>query len=142
MQHVDIADSRHIREHALLIGQQARREQRQGRVLVALDHDPSGQPAASLDFQLCHRSSDPFAHADDFFPKLDPELCVNLRLASIDQRSNVTRRCAAFIHDEVRVRRRNPRRPLRGALEPGAVDQRSCRRRNPVRHAVSAGSGF
>ena len=38
--HLDVADARHVRQHALVFGQQARGEQRQRRVLVAFDGDP------------------------------------------------------------------------------------------------------
>jgi hypothetical protein len=47
--HFDVADAGHVREDALLRGEHARRQQRQGGVLVAFDLDGTGEPLAALD---------------------------------------------------------------------------------------------
>jgi hypothetical protein len=39
--YLDVADARHVGEHALLVGEQARGNQRQRRVLVAAHDDPA-----------------------------------------------------------------------------------------------------
>ncbi len=45
--HLDVADARHVGDHALFVGQQARGNQRQRRVLVAAhDNRPRQRPAA------------------------------------------------------------------------------------------------
>ena len=46
--HLDVADQRHVGEHARFRGQQTGREQRQRRVLVALDLDPARQAVTAL----------------------------------------------------------------------------------------------
>ena len=55
--HLDVADARHVGEHALVLAQQAGNEQRQRRVLVALDRDAALQAMASLDEQTRHQTS-------------------------------------------------------------------------------------
>ena len=55
--HLDVADARHVGEHALLVGEQARRDERQRRVLVAADDDAPGQRPAAFDEQCGHRTS-------------------------------------------------------------------------------------
>jgi hypothetical protein len=51
-----VADPGDVREHDLLVGQQARREDREGRVLVPRSHDLPRQRRAALDHELLHRS--------------------------------------------------------------------------------------
>jgi hypothetical protein len=47
--HLDVADPRDVRQDAFVFGQQARGQQRQGRVLVALDGDLPLQPVPAFD---------------------------------------------------------------------------------------------
>ncbi len=47
-----VADSRHVREHELLLGQQARREDRQGGVLVARGGDLPREGLAAFDHEF------------------------------------------------------------------------------------------
>ena len=49
-----VADPRHVVQHDLLVGEQARGQQRQGRVLVAGGHDGAGQRHAAFDDELLH----------------------------------------------------------------------------------------
>ncbi len=46
--HLDVADARHVVKHALVFGQQARRQQRQRGVLVALDVNLPAEPLPAL----------------------------------------------------------------------------------------------
>ena len=55
--HLDVADARHVREHALFGGQQARRQQRKRGVLVAFDVDLAGDRASSFNQQTRHQKS-------------------------------------------------------------------------------------
>jgi hypothetical protein len=47
--HLHVADARHVGEHALLFGEEARREQRQRGVLVAFHGHPALEPVAAFD---------------------------------------------------------------------------------------------
>ena len=49
-----VADPRHVVQHHRLVRQEARRQQRQGRVLVAGGHDGAGQRHAAFDDELLH----------------------------------------------------------------------------------------
>ena len=52
--HLDVGDARHVGERAPLVGQQARRHQRQRRVLVAFDVDAAFDAAAAFNHQCGH----------------------------------------------------------------------------------------
>ena len=52
--HLDVADARHVGQHALVFGEQARRQQRQRGVLVALDGHAALEPVAAFDQQCRH----------------------------------------------------------------------------------------
>ena len=54
-QRVAVADLRHVVEHDRVGRQQARGQQRQGRVLVARGHDGAGQRHAAFDDELLHK---------------------------------------------------------------------------------------
>ena len=49
--HLDVADARHVGEHAFVFGQQAGREQRQRGVLVPLDRDAAAETVAAFNEQ-------------------------------------------------------------------------------------------
>ena len=53
--HLDVADARHVGEHALVLGQQAGGEQRQRGVLVAFDGHAALEPVAAFDEQCRHQ---------------------------------------------------------------------------------------
>ena len=52
--HLDVADAGDIGQDALVLRQQARRQERKRRVLVSLDGDPALQPMSALDQQCRH----------------------------------------------------------------------------------------
>ena len=54
-QGLGVADPGHVPEHDLLVREQARGQQRQGRVLVAGGHDGAGQRHAAFDDELFHQ---------------------------------------------------------------------------------------
>ena len=56
-QHFHVPDPRDVRQHAFLIGQETRGEQRQRRILVALDRDAPFQPSPSLNPECGHLGS-------------------------------------------------------------------------------------
>ena len=93
-QDLDVADARHVRQHAFLVREQAGGEQRQRRVLVAFDRDAARQPAAAFDPQCCHVVSTPDqrsieSQVDDLFAQLHAERFANAVLAALDERANV-----------------------------------------------------
>ena len=49
--HLDVADARHVLDHALVLGQQAGRDDRQRAVLIATDLYTSGERRAALDHE-------------------------------------------------------------------------------------------
>ena len=56
--HLDVGDARHVVQRAPLVGQQARRHQRQRRVLVAFDVDAAFErwPPSITSVDMCTRS--------------------------------------------------------------------------------------
>jgi hypothetical protein len=52
--HLDVADARDVSDHALVARQEARRQQRQRRVLVSLDRNRPLEAIATFDQQCRH----------------------------------------------------------------------------------------
>src|SRR5262245_49485947 len=92
----------------------------------------SRRPPSILSFAI--RSSDPFPEIHDLFSQHHAELRRHFRLASIDQRTDVLRRRAPFVHDEIGMRRRHGGRTLSRPFQAGAIDERASRGRNAVWH--------
>ena len=63
-QRLRVADLRHVVQHDRLGREQARGQQRQGRVLVAGGHDGAGQRHAAFDDELLHEGWERFGGAD------------------------------------------------------------------------------
>ena len=63
-QRLRVPDLRDVVQDDLLVRQQARREQRQGRVLVAGGHDGAGQRHAAFDDELLHKGWERLGGAD------------------------------------------------------------------------------
>ena len=53
--HLDVADPRHVGEHALLGGEEAGSQQRQRRILVAFDFNRTREAAAAFNQQRRHK---------------------------------------------------------------------------------------
>ena len=88
-----------------LVGQQARRQQRQRRVLVAFDRDAAGQPAAAFDEQCGHGSmygaeaadagSVELSEVDDLFAQRDAEALDARRACSARSGARISRAVAS-----------------------------------------------
>ena len=104
-QHLDVTDPRHVRQNALFVGQQARGEQRQRRVLVALNRVPTFEPSATFYLERGHIGSE--TQIDNLCPQPDAELVEHAPLALLHQIADLGGGCAAVVHDEVGVRRRH-----------------------------------
>ena len=55
--HLDVANPRHVGQHALLVREQTRGQQRQRRVLVPFDGNATFEPVTALDEQTRHQYS-------------------------------------------------------------------------------------
>src|SRR5215510_7437609 len=83
-----------------------------------------------------------FAEVDDFVAQFDAEPIANRAAAMFDQLVDVRGSGVAVVHDEVAMRRRDPRAADREVLEPGAIDQRARRPRYAVGHAIASRVGI
>ena len=154
--HLDVADARHVGQHALLVGQQARGQQRQRRVLVAFDGDAALEPVAAFD-QQCRHSAVRF-RSDTARPGRCAEARANTgsgrsrmpnaierpaRLIRAAKAQHVARRRAAAIDDRQRVLRREPdgarrRRPWRSRRARSATPPESSQSPSGMRETPAA----
>ena len=153
--HLDVADARHVGEHALFGRQQARREQRQRARSCCLRRRPRRTGGGRLQSASVDMSRFGFIVRVRFvrsvrFITRSRRDRRSLRAArrrsararrrrhrSISARMSRGRR-GAVVDDEVAVRRRHARAADRRALQPGPIDQRAGRPRDAVRHAVAS----
>ena len=146
--HLDVADARHVGQHALLGRQQAGGEQRQRGVLVAFDVDGARQPLAAFNQQCGHVS---FIVSRSSPSRRSRRGRRSLRAARRRSGRALRARQRSISAPDVARPSRAPSLtmklpcvgetrapPTRRALQPGAIDQRAGRPRNAVRHDVAA----